>query len=230
MNKKDDTPQISKAIEEMNEAINPESNKEIEVIDPKEIEPEKPLEEALIEPYSRKHTTAKKLIDSRMRAILLKLAEKYFFYDAISARAGIYRQRLDEELKCNKQFGQSFAYARHKFIAYHQELLFQYAKDKKFKDWRAEKYILTIADKEYSERKYLTDAVTNQDAKILMLIKAEQLTIASEEAKKMLKDVKTLDTTALQHEKMSLLPFNPKEVSKAIKKGKKRKPALPQSV
>jgi len=211
---------IDKAIEAMNKEVD---HKEIKPVDPETLEiPEK----ALIEPYSRKGGR-KKLIDSRMRAILLKLAEKYFFYDAICARAGIYRQRLTEEIARSKQFGRSFAYARHKFIAYHQDLLMQYAHDKREKDWRAEKYILTIADKEYSERKYLTDAVANQDAKILLMIKTEQLTIAQQAGKKMLE---TMDITPLQKEKISLLPFNKKEVEQSINKGKKKRPDVPQSV
>jgi len=218
----------------LDQARKPIGNKEVRSIDPKEIEPVKPetpkIEEiALIEPYSRKHKTGVKLIDSRMRAILLKLAEKYFFYDAVSAKAGIYRARLSEELSRNKPFEQSFAYARHKFIAYHQELLLKYARNKKEEDWRAEKYILTIADKEYSERKYLTDAVSNQDAKILLMIKAEQLTLAQKAGMEMLKDVKTVDTTEIQPEGISLLPFDTKEVKKSIKKGKKKKPSIPQS-
>ena len=174
-----------------------------------EIIDSKPIEEALIEPFSRKHTTGKKLIDERMRSILLRLAEKYFFYDAICAKAGIYRQRLNEELRKNEDFGHSFAYARHRFIAHHQDLLLQYARDKREKDWRAEKYILTIADKEYSERKYLTEAVANQDAKILMLIKAEQLTIASKKGKEMLKTV--INTPSQGEESISLLPFKPED-------------------
>jgi len=198
---------IDQALKDMKEAVlvnKPVSKEAIEVEAKETPETE---EIALIEPYSRKGGR-KKLIDDRMRAILLKLAEKYFFYDAICARAGIYRQRLTEELSRNKEFGRSFAYARHKFIAHHQDLLIQYSTDKREKDWRAEKYILTIADKEYSERKYLTDAVSNQDAKILLQIKAEQLTIASQAGKEMLK---TVITTPLQPNKISLLPF--KEVA-----------------
>jgi len=219
MKEKEDTPveYINNAIEAMNKAIPGEtSNKEVN----------KPIETpeiALIEPYSRKHKTGVKLIDRRMRAILLKLAEKYFFYDAVSAKAGIYRQRLTEEISRNKDFGRSFAYARHKFIALHQERLIAYAQDKREKDWRAEKYILTIADKEYSERKYLTEAVTNQDAKINMLIKTEQLNIAVREGKKLLE---TVDTQG--QEEISLLPFNPKKVEESTKR--KKRPAVPQKI
>jgi len=182
---------IDKAIEKMKQSIEAP-----EVQESKEVK-----EEALIEPFSRKHTTGKKLIDSKMRSILLKLAEKYFFYDAVCAKAGIYRQRLNEELTRNKDFGHSFAYARHKFIAHHQQLLLQYAKDKREKDWRAEKYILTIADREYSERKYLTEAVANQDAKITMIIDARQL----EQAKK--EGMKLIGSSSIA-EPISLKPFS----------------------
>jgi len=45
----------------------------------------------------------------------------------------------------------------------------------------------------------------------------------------MLKDVKTLTNTPLQQEKISLLPFDTEEVEKSTKKGKKKKPSIPQS-
>ena len=104
--------------------------------------------------------------------------------------------------------------------------MMEYSKDKKTKDWRAEAHILTLCDKEYSERKYLTEAVSNQDAKILLLIKAEQLTLASQEGMKMLKGVKTLIDTPSKPESISLLPFDSKEVEQSIKDSKK--PRIPR--
>ena len=214
---------IDKAISKMNKAIDNKeviypdrvsvkNDKPIEAVDHKRLEAIKEVEayeEALIEPYSRKHKTGVKLIDERMRSILIRLAEKYYFYKVICAKAGIYEQRLNEELSRNENFRLAFAYARYKFIAHHQQKLIEYAKDKKTKDWRAEQYLLTIADKEYSERKYLTEAVANQDAKILMLIKAEQLTIASKKGKKMLETV--VNTPSQGEESISLLPFKPED-------------------
>ena len=136
-----------------------------------------------------------------------------FFIRAIAGEAGVsvdtiereLRGRSDEDREGDKQFALSFAYAQNKFIAFHQKKLMEYASDKKTKDWRAEAHILTLCDKEYSERKYLTEAVANQEAKIIMLIKAESLTIAGDKGKEMLKNV--INTPSQAQEDISLLPF-----------------------
>jgi len=175
---------LDQAIESMNQAVIPVSSETVinkEVI---EIEPVK--EEALIEPYSRKHKTGVKLFNSKLRANLVRLAKKYFFYKTICAYAGIWEQRLVEEVGRNEDFRLAFTHARACWIATKQKELESYAKNKSTSDWRALQYLLTIADKEFSERKYLTEAVANQDAKILMQINAEKLTIAQEEGKIML--------------------------------------------
>ena len=176
---------LNKAIEAMNKAV---SNKEvIDIVPVKE----------------EKKAGRPKLIDKAMEVRLIRLAEEYFFIRSIAGKAGISKDTINRYLseKENEEFATSFLHARDKWIAFHQDLLNKYAIDKKTKDWHAIKYLLTIADKEFSERKYLTEAVANQDAKILMLIKAEQLTIAGKKGKEMLKNVD------IKGEEISLLPF-----------------------
>ena len=181
--------------------------------------------EAVLKPVEVKAVGRPTKMTDQMKEKVIELAEEYFFIRSIAGKAGVsvdtiereLRGRSDENREGNEEFALSFAYARNKFIAFHQDLLMKYASDKREKDWRAEAHILTLCDKEFSERKYLTEAVANQDAKILMLIKAEQLTIASKEGKEMLK---TVDTTLLQPETISLLPFNPQEVEKSKPKRK----------
>ena len=211
MKQKDDTTtgyNLDKAIKAMNESV---SNKEvIDIVPVKEV----------------KKAGRPKLIDKAMEKRLIKLAEELFFIRSIAGEAGIsvdtiereLRGRSDENREFNEEFALSFVYAQNKFIAYHQRLMMKYAKDKKTKDWRAEAHILTLCDKEFSERKYLTEAVANQDAKILMLIKAEQLTIATKEGKGMLE--KVINTPSQGEEEVSLLPFKPEDPKN---KGKAKK-------
>lgn len=165
---------------------------------------------ALPEVIKDKETVPKKIGRSKlmtkdMQDKVIRLAEEWFFMRSVAGKAGISRHTIEREIRDNKDFEQSFTHARDNWIAFHQSRLQDYAQDKKTKDWHSEKYLLTIADKEFSERKYLTEAVANQDAKILMLIKAEQLTLATKEGKEMLKTV--VDSPSQGTEPISLLPF-----------------------
>ena len=201
---------IDQAIKDMKQSINKE-------VSPNEVE--------------AKDTPGKagrpKVIDKVMEAKLIRLAEEYFFIRSIAGKAGISHKTIERYISDpgNIDFVSSFTQARDKWITDKQTKLETYASDKKTADWRAMQYLLTIADKEYSERKYLTDAVSNQDAKILLMIKAEQLTIASQAGNKMLESV--IDTP-LQSNKISLLPFNANKVAKASNKGKKKKASKPK--
>jgi len=150
-----------------------------------------------------------KVITEKKREEILRAAEEVFFVQSIAAKVGVYRERISQLVREDKAFASSLLHARDKWIAQKQALLEEYAKDKKTSDWRALKYLLTIADRDYSERKYLTEAVANQDAKIMMLIKAEQLTIASKQGKKMLEKVINADVQG--QEEINLLPFKPED-------------------
>ena len=158
-----------------------------------------------------------KAIDQAMKKKLIKLAEELFHLRAIAGEAGISVDTIERELKGrsdegrekDEEFALAFVYAQNRYIAHHQRLMMKYARDKKTKDWRAEAHILTLCDREYSERKYLTEAVANQDAKIMMLIKAEQLTLASKQGKKMLE--KVINTDVQGQEEINLLPFKPED-------------------
>jgi len=198
MNNKIDTS-LNEAIEAMNQAIIPISNKEIV---------SKPV--IAIEPADKKRGRPT-IMSQEMQERIIALAEEYFFIRSIAGEAGISYKTIERYLseEGNKEFVLSFTHARDKWIADKQRKLEAFALDKKTSDWRAMQYLLTIADKEYSERKYLTEAVANQDAKILMLIKAEKLTIASQQGQEMLKTV--INTPLQGQEKISLLPFEPED-------------------
>lgn len=217
---------IDQALKDMNESLPIKSNK---VIDTGTIDATK-VETELMKPLKDKEVKKGRLMTKEMRVKVVRLAEEWFFIRSIAGKAGVSVDTIERELvgrsdenrEGNKEFALSFTRARDRWIAFHQNRLQEYAKDKKTKDWHSEKYLLTIADKEFSERKYLTEAVSNQEAKILMLIKAESLTIAQKQGKDMLK---TVVNTPLQPEPISLLPFEQedrKNKGKAkVKKGKR---------
>lgn len=224
MSKKDDTPQydhnefkdeLSKAFKNMNKAI---SNKEVIDTAVKAVNSVRKVRTD----KGKKHRPNKevrrdkgksRVIDKDKEIELIRLAEKWFFYRPICGRANISVEVLQRYLKeeGNKEFVLSFTHARDNWIANKQQLLQEYAIDKRESDWRAIKYLLTIADKDYSERKYLTDAVSNQEAKIIMLIKAQQLVIAKKEGSKL------IGSNVGDPEKISLLPFANKLVKKSEK-------------
>lgn len=199
MENKEDTS-IDQAIESMNQAIIPvETVKEITEIE------------------AVKKIGRPTKMTNHMQAKVIKLAEEYFFIRSIAGKAGISYKTLERYLseKENEEFVLSFTHARDKWIADKQNKLETYATTKSVNDWRAMQYLLTIADKEYSERKYLTDAVANQDAKILMLIKAEKLTIAAGKGQEMLESV--ISTPLQGQEAISLLPFKPEDPKNKLK-------------
>ena len=194
---------IDKAISKMNEAID---NKE--VIYPNGVSVNN--EVIPIKDKEVKQVGRPKLIDKVMEVKLIKLAEELFFIRSIAGEAGIDVKTIQRYLedKENEDFVLSFMRGRDRWIASKQKQLETFSENRST-DWKAMKYLLTIADKEFSERKYLTEAVANQDAKILMLIKAEQLTIASKKGKEMLKTV--INTPSQGEESISLLPFKPED-------------------
>jgi hypothetical protein len=160
-----------------------------------------------------------------VQARVIELTEEWFFARVVCAKADIDTGVLRDFERANPKFALALTHAKDKWIATQLDLLQTYAHDKKTSDWRAIEYLLSIADSEFSQRKYLTEAVANQDAKILMLIKAEQLFVAQAEGEKMLKAQQTKGV-----EDISLLPFVPESKShkgkaqvKSDKKGMKIK-------
>lgn len=208
---------IDQAIKDMKQAISPINKEVIEVVS-------KESKEVVVKKRAGRPTK----MTPGMQDKLIKLAGELFFIRSVAGEAEISVDTIERHLKDKGfiDFAVSYTYALNSFIAKHQRLMMEYSKDKKTKDWRAEAHILTLCDKEYSERKYLTEAVSNQDAKILLLIKAEQLTLASQEGLKMLKGVKTLIDTPSKPESIPLLPFDSKEVRQSIKDSKK--PRIPR--
>ena len=205
---------IDQAIKDMKQSVNKE-------VSPKEVTAIQETPKEVIEVEDKKIGRPTKVTEA-MQKRLVKLAEELFFIRSVAGEADLSVDTIERHLQDDrfKPFALLYTHALNKFIAHHQRLLMEYSKDKKMKDWRAEAHILTLCDKEFSERKYLTEAVSNQDAKILLMIKAEQLTIAGQQGQEMLK---TVNPTPLQPNKISLLPFNTNKVEKSINKGKKKK-------
>ena len=98
------------------------------------------------------------------------------------------------------------------------KLLRKYAKDKKTKDWRALKYLLSIADIEYNDKKFLKEAPGKRDnTQITIIINRKDLETSKIEASKIIGESK------LEEEPVSLLLF---EEEKKEKKKEKRQKAI----
>ncbi|MBA7538891.1 hypothetical protein ES705_31169 [subsurface metagenome] len=127
-----------------------------------------------------------------LRAKLIKLFEKHFFLAIVAVEAGIYRRRIYEWQSEDENFRNDVTHAQGKWIAQQMELLNEYAKDKRTKDWRAQKYLLSIADSEYNDKKYLREAPEKRDpTSITIIIDRRDLKTAEEETEKIIGETKT---------------------------------------
>jgi len=132
------------------------------------------------------------IFTQELRAKLLKLFEKHFFVAIVAVEAGIYRRRVYEWRNEDEDFRNEVEHARGKWLAQQMKLLNEYAKDKKTKDWRAPKYLLSIADSEYNDKKYLREAPGKRDStQINIIIDQRDLETSEEEADKIIGETKT---------------------------------------
>jgi len=154
------------------------------------------------------------ILTPELKAKLIKLFEKHFFLWIVSAEADIYKQRIIEWKKEQEDFRNAVTHAQGKWIRQQMELLKNYAKDKREKDWRALKYLLSIADAEYNDKKFLRDEPGKRDStQITIIINRKDLETSKIEASKVIGEGK------LEEETISLITF---EEQKKEKRGEKR--------
>ena len=150
------------------------------------------------------------LLTPELKAKLIKLFEEHFFIAIVAAKAGIYRQQIYEWIREQENFQTDVTHAQGKWIAQQMDLLKNYAKDKREKDWRALKYLLSIADAEFNDKKYLREAPGKRDStQINIIISRKDFETSKIEASKVIGEGK------LEEEQISLIPFQ------EGKKGKK---------
>ncbi|MBA7565312.1 hypothetical protein ES695_16180 [Candidatus Atribacteria bacterium 1244-E10-H5-B2] len=110
------------------------------------------------------------LLTPELRAKLIKLFEEHFFIAIVAAEAGIYRRRIYEWKNEDEDFRNEITHAQGKWLAHQMELLNNYAKDKREKDWRALKYLLSIADAEFNDKKFLREAPGKRESTKINII------------------------------------------------------------
>jgi len=139
---------------------------------------------------------------------LVKLFEKHFFIASVSACSGIYRESINIWRREQVDFSNAVTYAQDKWIKNQLKLLQEYSIDKRTKDWRALKYLLSIADAEFNDKKFMRDAPAGKDTSITININHKELILAKLEANRLI-------GSSQKQESISLIPF------KTIEKPKK---------
>jgi len=143
------------------------------------------------------------IFTQELRAKLLKLFEEHFFIAIVAAKAGIYRRRIYEWRNEDEDFRNEVMHAQGKWLAQQMELLNNYAKDKRTKDWRALKYKLSIADAEFNDKKFLREDPGKRDpTTINIIISQRDLETSKEEAEKVIGEGR------LEEEPISLIIFD----------------------
>ena len=99
-------------------------------------------------------------------------------------------------------------HAQSKWIKNQLKLLQEYSIDKRTKDWRALKYLLSIADAEFNDKKFMRDTPAGKDTSITININHKELILAKMEANRLI-------GSSQKQESISLIPF------KTIEKPKK---------
>ncbi|MBA7532441.1 hypothetical protein ES705_24667 [subsurface metagenome] len=178
-----------------------------EIIEPEIIKEQEPVKE------EKKKPGRPTILTPELRDRLIKLFEEHFFIAIVAARSDIYRERIYEWQKEQEDFRIAVTHARNKWIEQQMELLREYAIDKREKDWRALKYLLSIADVEYNDKKFLREAPGKKDStQITIIINRKDLETSKEEA------IKVIGEGSTEEETISLIPF---QTGKKAKKGKK---------
>lgn len=162
------------------------------------------------------------IFTQELRTKLIKLFEENFFIAIVAAKSDIYRYHIYDWRREQKDFDTAVTHAQDKWIEQQMELLDEYAKDKREKDWRALKYKLSIADIEYNDKKYLKEAPGKRDStQITIIIDRRDLETSKKEA------IKTIGEGSIEEETISLIPFKTekkdekeeKEAKSKIKRG-----------
>ena len=141
-----------------------------------------------------------KALTPEERKKVLKLFSKYFFIEIVSARANIFKSRIEALKSADSAFNEALLHAQNSYISYNMSLLDKYAKAKRDNDWRAIKYKLSIASKNFSETKFNRDDATKDrpNQAINIVINSKSLQISQTEA------LKTIGTEKSKPETVSL--------------------------
>lgn len=152
------------------------------------------------------------LLTPEVYSKLIRLFKEHFFIGIVAAAADIYRQNIYNWRNAREDFNLAVTHAQDGWIAHQMELLDKYAKAKKTKDWRALKYKLSIADKEYNDKKWIREEAGERRIQALIInINQSDLTTSKVEAMKLIGSSKS------ERETVSLKIFN-------VDKPKKEKP------
>jgi len=144
------------------------------------------------------------LLTPEMYKKLIGLFEKHFFIASVSASSGIYRESINNWRREQVDFSNAVIHAQDKWIKNQLKLLQEYSINKREKDWRALKYLLSIADSEFNDKKFMREAPTGKDTSITININQKELTIAKLEASRLI-------GSSQKQESISLIPFKTKE-------------------
>ena len=158
------------------------------------------------------------ILTPELRDKLIRLFEDHFFVAVVASRSDIYRSQIFEWIREQKAFQTAVSHAKDKWIEQQLILLRNYAKDKKTKDWRALKYLLSIADIEYNDKKYLREPPGKKESTTITVnINRKDLETSKEEASKLIGESK------LPEERISLIPFKEEKKEKEHKLTRKEK-------
>lgn len=164
------------------------------------------------------------LLTPELFSKLIKLFEEHFFIAIVAASSDVYRQLIYDWQNDRKDFFDAVAHARDKWIENQFKLLDKYAKDKKTKDWRALKYKLSIADREYNDKKWIReDASSDRKPIIQIVINQRDLISSKGEA------IKLIGSGKSEEETVSLNLFNQDKQEKEQKQGKEGKTDKPEN-
>ena len=182
----------------------------------------KEIPQSKLEPVKEEKKKDKKkvgrptILTQELRSKLIKLFEEHFFIAIVAASSDLYRQQIEEWEREQKDFNADVTHARDKWIKQQLKLLREYAKDKREKDWRALKYLLSIADIEYNDKKFLREAPGKREStQITIILDRRDLETSKIEASKVIGESK------LEEERISLIPFKEEKRKKPSKSEKK---------
>lgn len=172
----------------------------------------KKKKQLIIKSKEREASKDKILLTPELFSELISLFEKHFFVAIVAASANIYRQNIYNWRNAREDFNLAVTHAQDGWLKHQMDLLDKYARSKKTKDWRALKYKLSIADKEFNDKKWMREEAGRGQLKALIInINQSDLTTSKVEA------MKLIGSNRSEEEVISLKLFN-------TDKEKKKKP------
>lgn len=140
-----------------------------------------------IKSKEREDRKDKILLTPELFSELIRLFKEHFFIGIVASSANIYRQYIYNWRNAREDFNLAVTHAQDGWIKQQVELLKKYAKDKREKDWRALKYLLSIADKEFNDKKWIREtAGEGQVQQLIININQSDLVTSKVEAMKLI--------------------------------------------